>query len=179
MTFKYSSRLPRTSQKEWVAAKQQWAANNDRPLSKIKFDIFFLHIVKYHQWRQFTHFTKLLSIFFFFLLKIHKKENQKHSYYYFYSASHAAGTFDDIIPNLSSEILFFFSFPLSFHWVVFYAWDASFSAEGAGGRSQNPDLMNKKSLWLKGDWFVSSWVALYSALERRRVLIDKSPPLPP
>lgn len=39
--------------------------------------------------------------------------------------------------------------------------------------------MNKKSLWLKGDWFVSSWVAFYSALERRGVLIDKTPPSPP
>lgn len=52
-------------------------------------------------------------------------------------------------------------------------------AGGGKGRSQNPDLMNKKSLWLKGDWFVSSWVAFYSALERRRVLIDKTPPSPP
>lgn len=39
--------------------------------------------------------------------------------------------------------------------------------------------MNKKSLWLKGDWFVSSWVAFYSALERRGVLIDKTPPSTP
>lgn len=39
--------------------------------------------------------------------------------------------------------------------------------------------MNKKSLWLKGDWFVSSWVAFYSALERRGALIDKTPPSPP
>lgn len=68
---------------------------------------------------------------------------------------------------------------LSFHRVVFYAWDASFSREGGKGRSQNPHLMNKKSFWLKGDWFVSWWVAFYSALEGRGVLIDKSPPLPP
>ena len=33
-------------------------------------------------------------------------------------------------------------------------------------RRQDPDLMNKKSLWLKGDWFVSSWVTFYSALEK-------------
>lgn len=64
--------------------------------------------------------------------------------------------------------------------VVFNARDGS-NAGGGKGRSQNPDLMNKKSLWLKGDWFVSSWVAFYSALERRGVLIDTPPPpnLPP
>lgn len=85
-------------------------------------------------------------------------------------------TFWEIILNFNSRIfLDFLSFPSAF----FYAWDASFSREGGKGRSQNPDLMNKKSLWLKGDWFVSSWVAFYSALERRGVLIDKSPPLPP
>lgn len=82
----------------------------------------------------------------------------------------------DIILNLSSGIFLNF---VSFHWVVFYASDASFCRKGGKGRSQDPDLMNKKSLWLKGDWFVSSWVAYYSALERRGVLIDKSPPLPP
>lgn len=60
--------------------------------------------------------------------------------------------------------------------VVFNARNSS-DAGGGRERSQNPDLMNKKSLWLKGDWFVSSWVAFYSALERRGVLIDKTPPL--
>lgn len=61
----------------------------------------------------------------------------------FLLVSHSRHSVYDVIQNLSLRIFLIF---VSFHSVVFYAWDASFSRKGGKGRSQNPDLMNKKSL---------------------------------
>lgn len=95
-------------------------------------------------------------------------------FYYFYSIQYLGR-----LHLLLSETLVQNSWIIILHNIAVFSARNSSDAGGDKGRSQNPDLMNKKSLWLKGDWFVSSWVAFYSALERRGVLIDKTPPSPP